>query len=163
MNEQVGEAWGRRISRIRRLRRCRSTERFATFFEITTAIPPFSGTVRAVTEKCALTARFPAAAFWNSSRDSRSFFGTMLDGELCATLAASTKEKLATCGSCRTCAEPVSSGSLPLLWLIRALWHNPQDSTRLTLNEQENRRFRSLSTVPVYLASPRVHVIPFPS
>ncbi len=70
-----------------------------------------------------------------------------LDGQLSATLAAAAKQKLTTRSGGRAGTETVRAGSLPLFWLIRALWHNPQDSTRLTAKEQENRQLGTPSPI----------------
>lgn len=129
---------------IRRLSVCLSTAFFATFLETTAAQRP-SSLGSQVMEKCAETARFPAASGAKEARVRRFALGSMLlglgDRKVGAALAAAADKDILARRRGGTSTEAVRRGALALLRLVGSLRHVfssfPQDSNRFRTLEQE--------------------------
>lgn len=106
----------------RRLSRCRSTAREATFLGTTTAHPLAGGGAK-ITRKCALVARFPRERAANPGRLSLCRRGSIgrLVRKAGASLTAAALHNLFAGRSRGAGAETVGFRSLPLLRLIGSL------------------------------------------
>ena len=116
------------MASIRRLRRCLSTERRATFLDTTAVALPSPGWAlgrgERVTEKCVLSRRRPRP--WaNSARGTRRERGSMrLNRELGATFATATGNNLLSRRTLGARKEAVGLGALTLLGLVGSFRHS---------------------------------------
>jgi hypothetical protein len=118
---------GRSIACMRRLRRCRATERRTVFFETMTAIPARVGVFLYVRERCAADTRVfrivgekPARGRrrLRGSIDLLSFLGRR-DRKIGASFATTKKNGSATTRAFHTRQKAVFLGSFALFWFVR--------------------------------------------